>query len=207
MFEYHLYSLARPTTIKEKQSKQVALLQADGVKVKKEFALQGQDYYYGNQAGDLGRKLKVGVFLELKNAKEAGAGQPLPAGVMRVYKKDSSGSLQFVGEDRIDHTPENETIRLKLGEAFDVTADKKQTDFKKASWTSGAAYESAYQIELKNAKAEAVTVKVVEPVPGDWQMLEESALHTKEASSTAVWQIKVEPKASTVLSWRVRVKY
>ncbi len=207
MFEYHLYTLARPTTIKEKQSKQVALLQANGVKVKKEFVLRGLDYYYGSQAGELGQKMKVGVFLELNNSKENGAGQPLPAGVMRVYKKDSAGSLQFVGEDRIDHTPENETIRLKLGEAFDVTANKKQTDFKKASWTSGTAYESAYEIELKNAKAEAVTVKVVEPVPGDWQMLEESAPHKKEASNTAVWQIKVEPKASATLTWRVRVKY
>lgn len=207
MFEYHLYTLDRPTTIKENQSKQVSLLQADGVKVKKEFVLQGQNYYYGNAAGDLGQKLKVGVFLELKNVKEAGAGQPLPAGTMRVYKKDSSGSLQFVGEDRIDHTPENETIRLKLGEAFDVTANKKQTDFKKAAWSSGTAYESAYQIELKNAKEEAVTVRVVEPVPGDWQMIEESAPHTKETSGTAVWQITIEPKASSTLSWRVRVKY
>ncbi|MCW5199767.1 DUF4139 domain-containing protein [Desulfobulbus sp. F1] len=207
MFEYHLYTLGRPTTIKEKQSKQVSLLQATGVKVKKEFVLQGQNYYYGSQAGDLGRKIKVGVFLELKNAKEAGAGQPLPAGVMRVYKKDSSGSLQFVGEDRIDHTPENEIVRLKLGEAFDVTANKKQTDFKKASWSSGNAYESAYEIELKNAKDEAVTVKVLEPVPGDWEMLEESAPHKKEASNTAVWEIKVEPKASAMLKWRVRTKY
>jgi hypothetical protein len=207
MFEYHLYTLGRPTTIKEKQSKQVSLLHADGVKVKKEFVLQGQNYYYGSAAGDLGQKMKVGVFLELKNSKEAGAGQPLPAGTMRVYKKDSAGSLQFVGEDRIDHTPENETIRLKLGDAFDVTANKKQTDFKKASWTSGTAYESAYQIELKNAKEEAVTVKVVEPVPGDWEMIEESAPHVKESAGTAVWQVKVEPKASSMLTWRVRVKY
>jgi hypothetical protein len=207
MFEYHLYTLGRPTTIKEKQSKQVSLLQASAVKVKKEFVLRGLDYYYGSQAGELGRKIKVGVFLELKNSKEAGAGQPLPAGVMRVYKKDSSGSLQFVGEDRIDHTPENEIVRLKLGDAFDVTANKKQTDFKKASWTSGTAFESAYEIELKNAKDEAVTVKVLEPVPGDWEMLEESAPHKKEAANTAVWEIKVEPKASASLKWRVRVKY
>ncbi|MCW5198945.1 DUF4139 domain-containing protein, partial [Desulfobulbus sp. F3] len=207
MFEYHLYTLGRPTTIKEKQSKQVALLQANDVKVKKEFVLRGANYYYGSQAGELGSKMKVGVFLELKNAKENGAGQPLPAGVMRVYKKDSSGSLQFVGEDRIDHTPENEIVRLKLGEAFDVTANKKQTDFKKAAWSRGTAYESAYEIELKNAKDEAVTVKVTEPVPGDWEMLEESAPHKKEAANTAVWEIKVEPKASSVLTWRVRVKY
>jgi len=207
MFEYHLYTLGRPTTIKEKQSKQVSLLHADSVKANKEFVLQGQNYYYGSAAGNLGQKLKVGVFLELKNSKEAGAGQPLPAGIMRVYKKDSSGTLQFVGEDRIDHTPENEIIRLKLGEAFDVTANKKQTDFKKASWTNGTAYESAYEIELKNAKDEAVTVKVVEPVPGDWQMLEESAAHTKDSAHTAVWRVEIAPKASSTLTWRVRVKY
>ena len=207
MFEYHLYSLGRPTTIKEKQSKQVALMQADGVQVRKEFVFDGQNYYYGTRAGDLGRKLKVGVFVELKNSKEAGAGDPLPAGIMRVYKKDSSGSLQFVGEDRIDHTPENEVIRLKLGESFDVTGAKKQTDFKKLSWNNRHAFESAYEIELKNAKDEAVTVRVVEPVPGDWEIMEESAPHTKETAGTAVWQVTIEPKKITVLTWRGKVKY
>ncbi len=209
MFEYHLYTLGRPTTIKEKQSKQVALMQADSVQVKKEFVLDGQNYYYSNKAGDLGKKMKVGVFVELKNNKEAGIGQPLPAGIMRVYKKDSSGSLQFVGEDRIDHTPENETVRLKLGDAFDVTADKKQTDFKKLSGFSryNYAFESAFEMVLKNAKDETVTVRVQEPLPGDWEMVAESAPHVKESASAAVWRIKVEPKSSTVLTWRVKVKY
>ncbi len=209
MFEYHLYTLARPTTIKEKQSKQVALMQANSVQVKKEFVLDGQDYYYSNKAGELGKKIKVGVFVELKNSKEAGIGQPLPAGIMRVYKKDSSGSLQFVGEDRIDHTPENEVVRLKLGDAFDVTADKKQTHFKKLSGFSrfNYVYETAFEMIVKNAKDEAVTVRVEEPVPGDWEILEESAPHVKESASAAVWQIKVEPKSSTTLTWRVKVKY
>ncbi|MCI5225934.1 MAG: DUF4139 domain-containing protein [Candidatus Electrothrix sp. AX2] len=209
MFEYHLYTLARPTTIKEKQSKQVALMQADNVQVKKEFILDGQNYYYSNKVGELGKKIKVGVFVELKNSKEAGIGQPLPAGIVRVYKKDSSGSLQFVGEDRIDHTPENETVRLKLGDAFDVTADKKQTDFKKLAGFSRYhyIYESAFEMVVKNAKEEAVTVQVQEPVPGDWEILEESAPHVKENANTAVWQIKVEPKSSTTLTWRVKVKY
>lgn len=209
MFEYHLYTLARPTTIKEKQSKQVALMQADNVQVKKEFILDGQNYYYSNKVGELGKKIKVGVFVELNNSKEAGIGQPLPAGIVRVYKKDSSGSLQFVGEDRIDHTPENETVRLKLGDAFDVTADKKQTDFKKLAGFSRYhyIYESAFEMVVKNAKEEAVTVQVQEPVPGDWEILEESASHVKENASTAVWQIKVEPKSSTTLTWRVKVKY
>ena len=209
MFEYHLYTLGRSTTIKEKQSKQVALMQAGNVQVQKEFVLEGQNYYYSNQAGDLGKKLKVGVFVTLKNSKETGIGQPLPAGIMRVYKKDSSGSLQFIGEDRIDHTPENETIRLKLGEAFDVTADKKQTDFKKLSGGGRLNYsfETAFEIVVKNAKEEAVTVRVQEPVPGDWEIIKESTPHIKESANAVVWQLTVEPKSSTTLTWRVRVKY
>src|SRR5258706_1751378 len=100
----------------------------------------------------------------------------MPKGVVRVYKKDSQGNAQFVGEDRIDHTPKNETVRLKLGEAFDVTADKKQTDFKRREVTNIASTlaESAYEIVLKNAKKEAATVVLREPVPGDWTMLEQS---------------------------------
>lgn len=209
MFEYHLYSLDRPTTIREKQSKQVALMHAAGVQVHKEFVLQGQEYYYTSRAGELGRKMKIGVFVELKNTRQAGLGRPLPAGVMRVYTKDSSGSLQFVGEDRITHTPENETIRLKLGDAFDVTADKKQTDFKKISGFSryNYAFESGFEIKVNNAKDEEVSVRVVEPVPGDWQIMEETAPHVKETSGTAVWQLQVPAKSSTVLRYRVQVKY
>ena len=209
MFEYHLYSLGRQTTIREKQSKQVALLHAADVQVQKEFVLQGLNYYYSSRAGDLGRKMKVGVYVELKNTRQSGLGQPLPAGVMRVYNRDSSGSLQFVGEDRIGHTPENETIRLKLGDAFDVTADKKQTDFKKLSGFSryNYAFESAFEIVLKNGKDEAVNVRVVEPIPGDWEVMDESAPHKKEMSGTAVWRLDVPSKSTTTLTYRVQVKY
>jgi hypothetical protein len=209
MFEYHLYSLGRPTTIREKQSKQVALLQADRVKVRKELVFQGQNYYYSGSAGVLGKKLKAGVFVQLKNSRAAGLGMPLPAGVMRVYKKDRSGNLQFVGEDSIDHTPENETIRLKLGEAFDVTADKKQTDFKKLAGNSiyHYVYEAAFQFVLKNGKDDAVTVRVVEPVPGDWKIVKESAPHVKESSGTAVWKVEIPAKGNTELTYRVQVKY
>lgn len=208
MFEYHLYTLARPTTIKDNQSKQVALLQAGQVPCRKEFLLLGKRYYYQRQYGDIGKKMKIGVFVEVANSKENNLGIPLPKGVMRVYKKDSQDRLQFIGEDRIDHTPENEIIRLKLGDAFDVTALKKQTDFKKISGFSRYhyVYESAYRIELKNGKKEPVTVKVVEPVPGDWDMLEESLPHEKAASDTAVWQVEVPSHGTTILTYRVRVK-
>lgn len=207
LFEYHLYSLDRPTTIAEQQTKQVALLSANHVPVRKDLLLQGRDYYYQSSSGDLGQKMKVGVFVEFEN-KGGGLGVPLPKGVIRVYKKDGAGNAQFVGEDRIDHTPRGEKIRLRLGEAFDVTADKKQTSFQKISGTGryNAIFESAYQIELKNAKDEAVTVSVMEPVPGDWEMLAENQPHQKPASNTALWRVQVPARGKALLEYRVRVK-
>jgi hypothetical protein len=209
LFEYHLYTLDRPTTLAENQTKQVSLLSASSVPVRKELLLSGNDYYYQGAAGDLGKKMKVGVFMEFDNRESAHLGLPLPKGVVRVYKKDQAGNAQFIGEDRIDHTPKNEKVRLKLGEAFDVTADKKQTDFKKLSGTSKYNYvfESAYELVLKNAKNEAVTVTVQEPLPGDWKILSESQAHTKGASDTAVWKINVPAQGSTVLTYRAQVRY
>lgn len=177
LFAYHLYTLERPVTIRENQKKQVALLQVEAIKCRKEFLLTGQDFYYINQVGAIGRKLKAGVFVELKNDKESGLGQPIPAGIFRVYKKDGNGFLQFVGEDRVKNTPEKELIRLHLGDAFDITADKLQVDYKKlkggGTGTANSIYESEYLVQVKNAQHEAVTVKVQEPIPGEWEMVNE----------------------------------
>ena len=208
LFEYHLYTLQRPTTLAQNQTKQVALMSASRVPVKKEFLLQGANYYYSGQHGELGQKIKVGVFVEFDNKGE-GLGIPLPRGVIRLYKQDSQGNAQFVGEDRIDHTPKNETVRLKLGDAFDVTADRKQTDFKKLAGTSryNAVLESAYEIVLKNAQPVAVTVRVREPMPGDWEVVSESQPHTKAASGMAEWTVSVPARGQATLGYRVRVKY
>ena len=208
LFEYHLYTLDRPTTIAENQTKQVALLNATGVAAIKEFMLRGADYYYQSSHGEIGQKLKVGVFVEFDN-KGGNLGIPLPKGVVRVYKKDNAGNAQFVGEDRIDHTPKNEKVRLKLGDAFDVTADKKQTSFEKIAGTGRYNYllDAAFEMVLKNAKDEAVTIKVVEPIPGDWQMQSESHPHVKEASNTAVWRVTVPANGKTKLTYKVRVRY
>jgi hypothetical protein len=209
LFEYHLYTLQRPTTIADNQTKQVALLGASAVPVRKELVLQGNDYYYRSSVGGIGQKMKVGVFVQFENREASHLGLPMPKGVVRVYKKDGAGNAQFIGEDSIDHTPKNESARLKLGEAFDVTADKKQSDFKRrepfAAWTY--VYESAYEIVLKNAKKEAQTVMVREPVPGDWRMLEESARHAKVAAGTAEWKIDVPAEGSATLKYRVLVRY
>ena len=209
LLEYHLYTLQHPTTIAENQTKQVALLSAAGVPVRKELVLQGSDYYYHSSHGDLGQKMKVDLFVEFDNKENAHLGMPLPKGVIRVYKKDGSGNAQFVGEDRIDHTPMNEKVRLKLGEAFDVTADKKQTEFKKLAGNSRYNYvfESAYEILLKNAKKEAVSVTVKEPMPGDWQILDESHRHSKGASNTAVWEVQVPAEGQARLAYRTLVRY
>ena len=209
LFEYHLYTLQRPTTISNNQTKQVSLLSATKIPVTKEFLLRGQNYYYRGSYGKIGQKLKVGVFVEFDNKEESNLGMPLPKGVVRVYKNDKSGNAQFVGEDRIDHTPKNEEIRLKLGDAFDVTADKKQTNFKKATAIGkySQAYVASFEIVLKNAKAEEVEVVVQEPIPGDWKMKEESHSHTKAAAGTAEWKIKVPAEGKTKLSYDVLVRY
>jgi hypothetical protein len=209
LFEYHLYTLARPTTVSDNQTKQVALLGASGVPVTKELVLQGSDYYYRSSVGNIGQQMKVGVFVQFENREASHLGMPMPKGVVRVYKKDSAGNAQFVGEDRIDHTPRNERVRLKLGEAFDVTADKKQTDFKRRDTVSpwSHVHESAYEIALRNAKKEAVTVVVREPLPGDWTMLQETQRHQKVAAGTAEWRVVVPPEGSTILRYRVLVRY
>ncbi len=209
LFEYHLYTLDRNTTLGDRQTKQVALLSAQKVAVNKEFRLVGGDWHYHGQHGEIGKKMKPTVFMEFANKGE-NLGVPLPKGVVRVYKKDSAGRAQFIGEDRIDHTAKGEMVKLKLGEAFDITADKKQTDFQKLAAgfnARGGVIESGYEMEIRNAKREKVVVTVVENVPGDWQMVQESLPHKKESANTVVWQVAVPAEGKAVLNWRVRVRY
>ena len=208
LLDYHLYTLPRTTTVGENQTKQVALLSAQKIPAQKEYRLMGDAHYYQDAYSDLGRKLKVAVNLSFRN-QEPALGIPLPRGVIRVYKRDAEGHAQFVGEDQIDHTPKNEEIRLKLGDAFDVTASRKQTDFKRSD---GAArrdmiFESAFEITLKNAKKEAVTVKLLEPIPGTWEILQESQKHQKDAANLATWSVSVPAEGSTVLTYRVRSRF
>lgn len=209
LFEYHLYTLDRPTTLAVNQTKQVALLSASAVPVRKEYLLQGQTYYYTGSYGDLGDKQKVGVFVEFDNKESSRLGMPLPKGIIRVYKRDSEGRAQFVGEDSVDHTPKNELVRLKLGEAFDITARRKQTDYKSLGRQGkyGFVHESAFEIELKNAKKEPVTITVLEPMPGDWEVLQSSHPCTKAAAGTGKFQVAVPAEGKATLTYRVRVKW
>jgi len=209
LMEYHLYTLERPTTIAESQTKQVSLLTASSIPARKELVLFGDEYYYRSSYGQLGQKMKVSAFIEFENKESSNLGMPLPKGIIRVYKKDNAGNAQFVGEDRIDHTPKNEKVRIKLGESFDVTADKKQTAFERLPNPEKGihVFESAYEIVLKNAKKESVSVTVQEPIPGDWKVLKESHRSSKASSHTAVWKIDIPAEGKTTLNYRVQVKY
>lgn len=206
LLDYHLYSFERPTRIADNQTKQLALLSASAVPVRRDYLLAGNDWYYRDrqvqQFGQIGQKLKPAVFLEFEN--KGAIGRPLPAGIVRVYARDSKGAAQFVGEDRIGHTAKNEKLKLRLGEAFDITAERRQTNYKRIADNVS---ESAWRIELRNAKDEAVTVRVQEPLPGDWEMLQQSHPHSKESARVAAWNIAVPAGGTTLLEYTVRVKW
>jgi hypothetical protein len=204
-FEYHLYTLNRPTTIAENQTKQVGFLTAHAVPIRKTLELRGGASYYRTNSPDLGAKLPISTYVSFEN-KGGELGVPLPGGLVRLYKIDSRGTSQFLGADRIDHTPKNETVRLHVGDSFDVTARKKQTNFHIVS-ESPAVYETAYEIVVANAKDEPVDVSVIEPIPGEWQMLSENLPHQKSSSSTATWLVHVPAGARTTLSYNVRVRF
>jgi hypothetical protein len=203
--EYHLYSLGRRTSVEDKETKQISLLEGSGFGIEKLYVVNGQNFYY-RSAQTPGAPIKdpVAVFYKFKNEEKGGLGMPLPAGTVRVYQKDSKGGVLFIGEDRIDHTPKDEYITLKIGNAFDVIAERKQTDFKKIS---DRVYEMEYAITLRNHKDTPVTVQVNEPIGGDWEMLSSSFEATKTAAFAAQFNVPVKPNGESVLKYRIRVRY
>lgn len=203
-FEYHIYSLQRPATVRENQTKQINFITADNIPVKKELVFQGSQYYYYSQYGEASPNQKVGIFVEVENRKENNLGIPLPKGIVRVYKQDKEGSLQFVGEDLIDHTPKDEKVRVKVGDAFDVIGNRKQTDWKKIAYDT---YEAAFEISLRNHKKEDVVVRVIEPIPGEWTVLSSSYEYRKTKAFTAEFNIPVPKDKETKLTYRVRMRF
>jgi len=203
LFEYHLYTLQRPTTILDKQTKQVTLLAAHDIPIQKTLELRGSSYYYRSRESDLGTRLPIGVYVSFEN-RGGDLGVPLPAGTVRLYQTDSHGLSQFAGSDTIGHTPKNDSVRLYLGDAFDVIARKKQTDFR---MHGSCAAESAYEIMLLNAKDQPQNVLVVESIPGDWRIVEENYTHTKTSASTANWNVPVPAGGSATLTYRARVNW
>jgi hypothetical protein len=203
-FEYHIYTLERPATVRDNQTKQISLVTADDIPVKKELLYSGANYYYYGRYGEAVSNQKIGVFVDIQNKKENNLGMPLPKGTVRVYKADKEGSLQFVGEDSIDHTPKDEKLRIRLGYAFDVVGGRKQTDWRKIAYDT---YEAAFEISLRNHKKEDVVVKVVEPIPGDWTMLSSSHDYKKSDAFAAEFDVPVPRDKEVKLAYRVRMRY
>ncbi|MCX6695248.1 MAG: DUF4139 domain-containing protein, partial [Candidatus Altiarchaeota archaeon] len=180
LFEYHLYDLQRKTTIKDNEQKQVSLLESSGVGAEKEFVYENNYWITSNS--------KVQVKMNFNNSQANNLGIPLPKGVVRVFKKDSEGKLQFIGEDQIDHTPKDETVRLYLGDAFDVVGERKQMDYEDL----GSYYEYQWEVTLRNHKSEDIVVTVLENTGGDWEIKSENYPHIKESNHKIKWRIPVK---------------
>jgi len=203
-FEYHLYTLDRRTTLKDNQTKQMALLDANRVPIKKLFIFPGYPSYYFSRYDQRSDKQKVGVFVEIENSKKNNLGMPLPKGTVRVYKEDRDGSLQFVGEDKIDHTPRDEKFKIKMGEAFDVVGDRVQTDYKRLA---DNLFEVAFEVSLRNHKKEDIKVLVEEPIPGDWEMLSNTHLFEKVSAHQIRFEVPVARDREVKVKYRIRFKY
>jgi hypothetical protein len=203
--EYHLYTLERRTNIQNNETKQISLLASTGVRIDKVFQVNGQPYYYRSaQAPGQPIKQPVEVHIKFKNSEDNSLGMPLPAGNLRVYQGDSRGRLQFIGEDHIGHTPKDEALNLLIGNAFDVVAERKQTNYERLGSDT---YEVAYEISLRNHKAEPITVEVNEPIGGDWRILESSFKYEKTAAFAARFIVPVPANGESVLTYRVRVRW
>ena len=180
-------------------------MQGSAVPVEKVFVVNGQNFYYHNYQNP-GAPLKdpVMVYYKFRNEEKSSLGMPLPAGNVRVYQKDSKGGILFVGEDRIGHTSKDEDISIHIGNAFDVVAERKQTDFKKIATN---VYEMEFEITLRNHKDSAITVQCNEPIGGTWEILSSSYKFTKTAAWAAQFKVPVAANANSVLKYRIRVTY
>jgi hypothetical protein len=156
-FEYHLYTLQRAATVRDRQIKQISLFEPAKTKTKKIFTYDGQN-----------NDNKVKVNLEFVNDKKSGLGMPLPKGKIRVYKQDDDGSQEFIGEDEIDHTPKNEKLRIYLGNAFDIVGER---TILKDDKVGKRTRKQTISVELRNRKEEAVSVRVVENFWGDAKLV------------------------------------
>jgi len=200
-FEYHIYNLQRNTTIKDKQIKQVRLLEADRAGVKKELRVAGKRHYYNRKYHADRSKQPVNVYISFENSEKNRLGMPLPAGIMRLYKEDKDKSIQFIGEDRISHTPKDEEVLLKVGESFDVTANRVQTDYRKITSTL---HESEWELILKNHKDHDVSVALIEPLQGNWRIISHSHPYTKTNAFTIRFDVAVPKDGKVKVKYRVK---
>ncbi len=193
LFEYHMYSLERKTSIMNNQVKQISLLASENVPTKKIF------YFDGRSQGT-----KVMVKLNFNNSESQGLGLPLPKGTVRVYKEDSQGQLQFVGEDSIDHTAKEEEVNLYLGDAFDVVGERTETE---SVNISKGRYRTSYEIELRNHKDSEIEVVVHEYVGSSWDIIKKSDEFEKKSAREIEFKVMVPANSSKTVSYTVEHRY
>ena len=205
--EFHLYSIARPTTLHDRETKQVEFVHAGQVFAPTIYVYDGAADYrfygglnYGPGYGTEGSK-KVMVMREFVNAETNHLGIALPAGRLRFYRRDDDGQLQFVGEDQIDHTPRNETIRVTTGNAFDLVGERKQTNFHVD--TGDKWMDESFEIKLRNRKSEPVEIRVVEQLYrwNNWEITQKSDDFTKKDSQTIEFRVPVKPDGEKIVSY------
>jgi len=199
--EYHLYTLERPTTIKDRQKKQVALLEADHVKVARRYIVESPQWWYVQRIGK--QKQDVRVEAEFANRADNHLGMALPGGVVRLYQRDRRGTAQFVGEDRIEHTPKDEVVKVTMGNAFDTVAERRQTDYKKLA---DNLFEDAFEVTLRNHKDTAITMEVLEQLGGDWEMISNSHPYEKSSAFGISFAVPVPANGEATLTYRVRIR-
>ncbi|MBI5573419.1 MAG: DUF4139 domain-containing protein [Elusimicrobia bacterium] len=208
-FEYHLYTLQRRTTVRDNETKQIEFVSGTNVPIKKLFIYDGvaQKFYGYNQWSRADRNYgvqsnkKVYVMLDFKNSKENNLGIPLPKGKMRVYKEDSDKSLEFIGEDFIDHTPKDEQVRIYLGDAFDIVGERVQTDFKNGDDFC----DETFKITIRNHKEEPVEVCVVEKLYrwSNWKITQKSQDYEKKDSRTIEYKLKIPKNGENTITYTV----
>jgi len=213
-FEYHLYTLGRPSSLPDNSTKQIELFPAvAGVPCEKTLVYYGQEGIYAGYGGSpfidrnygvTGNK-KVDTYLSFKNTQENGMGIPMPSGRVRVSKLDTAdGSLEFIGEDRIDHTPKNETVLLKLGSAFDVVGERRQVDFKIDSARNTMTED--IEVKIRNRKQEPVKVVVKENLYRwtNWKIVSSNSPYEKQDSRTVYFPVTVDPDQEVVVRYTVK---
>ena len=203
LFEYHLYTLQRPSSVRNKETKQLSLLSGFNIPVKKIVAF---DSYADptNESGGSQQDLNSNVMVKFKNDEKSHLGMPMPAGKVRLYQRDASGSLQFLGENEIQHTPRDEKISLTVGKSFDIKASHKKTSYTKLSKNSSR---SSYSIEVRNRKKVGETVYVYEHQTGDWKVIAKSDPYIKEDSSTMIFEVRLKSNEVKTVKYTVESKW
>lgn len=208
-FEYHMYTLQRKATVKDNETKQIEFAAASDVPVKKLYIYDGaaQKFYGYNQWSRADRNYgvqsnkKVYVMLDFKNSKENNLGIPLPKGKMRVYKEDSDKSLEFIGEDFIEHTPKDEDVRIYLGDAFDIVAERVQTDFRNGDDFC----DESFKITVRNHKEEPIEVRVAEKLYrwSNWKITQKSQDYEKKDARTIEYKLKIPKNGENIVAYTV----